>query len=131
MLASVPFGIDGRIAQAEVGGHVDDLDPLRKLGDLGMGGAVRQPAKDDIDIVPIDLVRGHELRQAEARQMRKHLCQRLPGVAFGDERRQGDVGMARGEPDQIGAGVAARAEHRGFDEFVVCHGDHSSSLPLS
>ena len=131
MLASVPLGIDGRIAQAKISRHVDDFDPLRKLGDLCMGGAVRQPAKDDIDIVPSDLVCGHELRQAEARQMRKHLCQRLPRVAFGDERRQGDVGVARGEPDEIGAGIAARAKYRGFDEFVFGHGGHNFSLPLS
>src|SRR6478735_9248887 len=52
--------------------------------------------------------------------MREDLRERLPGVAFRDQRGEGDVGVAGGEPDQIGAGVTAGAEHCGPD-LLGCH----------
>ena len=82
--------------------------------------AVRQPAKGDVDLAPINLIGGDESRQVEGGEMREDLRERLPGVAFGDQRGEGDVGVAGGEPDQIGAGVTAGAEHCGPD-LLGCH----------
>src|SRR6185437_63946 len=112
------------IAQAKIRRHVDDLQAVRKLGDLGMGGAVRQPAKDDVDIVPVHLVRGDELGQIEAGEMWENLSEALPGMSLGDYRCDLDPGMQRGEPDHIGAGVAGGAEHRGSD-WLCCSHDES------
>ena len=86
VLVGVPLGIEFRIAQAEIGRHVDDLDALRELGDLGVRRAVRQAAEDDVDLVPVDLVGGDERRRIEAGEMREDLRQGLPGMALGDQR---------------------------------------------
>ena len=86
MLAAVPFGVDGRIAQAKVRRHVDHLHPLGELGDLAMGCGMRQPAKRHVDLAPIHLVGGDERRQVEGRKMREDLRERLAGVALGDQR---------------------------------------------
>ena len=59
-----------------------------------MGGAVRQPAKGDIDFAPVDLVRGDERRQIEAGKMRKDLRQGLAGMALGDQRGDLDGGCS-------------------------------------
>ncbi len=93
------------------------------LRDLGMGGAVRQPAEDDIDRrsnPPRSAVTS--VGRSRLARCGKHLRERLPGMALGDQRRKRDVGMTRGEPDQIGAGIAGGAEHRGSDGFVS-HGE--------
>ena len=115
VLAAIPFGVDGRIAEPEVGRHVDDPDASRQLRNLGVGGGVRQAAKGDVDLIPIDLVGGDERRQAEACKMREHLGQPLAGMPLRDQGGDGNVGMARGQPDQVGAGIAAGAKHRGPD----------------
>ena len=62
---------------------------------------------------------GDERRQVEGRKMREDLRERLAGMALGDQRGEGDVGMAGGEPDQVGAGIAGGAEHRGPDFLVA------------
>ena len=81
---------------------------------------MRQPAKGDVDRAPIHLIGGDERRQVEGREMWEDLRKRLTGVTLGDQRGEGDVGMAGGEPDQIGAGVTRGAEHCGPD-FLGCH----------
>ena len=52
--------------------------------------------------------------------MRETCASGLPGVTFGDQRGKGDVGVAGGESDQIGAGITGGAEHRGPD-LLGCH----------
>ena len=54
--------------------------------------------------------------------MREDLCERLAGMAFGNQRGDGDVWVAGGEPDQIGAGITASAEHCGPDLGLCSHG---------
>ena len=68
-----------------------------------------------------DLIGGDKLRQIEARQMRENLRECLPRVSLGDQRGDVDVWMSRGEPDQIGAGIARSAEHSGPDERCLSH----------
>ena len=95
---------------------------LMRFGSLAisaMGGAVRQPAKGDVDLVPVDLVGGDELGQVEAGKMREDLGEALAGVTLGDQRGDLKRRMQRGEPDQVGAGIAARAEHGGSDWFLA------------
>jgi hypothetical protein len=52
--------------------------------------------------------------------MRKDLRKRLAGMTPGDQRYEDDVGVAGGEPDQIGAGVTRGTEHCGPD-LLGCH----------
>ena len=54
--------------------------------------------------------------------MREDLRERLAGMGIGDQRGDLDAGMAGGEPDQVGAGIAGGAEHRGPDLGLCSHG---------
>ena len=60
MFATIPFGIDGRVAQAKVRRHVDHLHPFGQLGDFAVRGRVRQAAKGDVDLAPSHLIGGDE-----------------------------------------------------------------------
>ena len=50
--------------------------------------------------------------------MREDLGEALAGMALGDQRGELDRRMARGKPDQVGAGITGRAEHGGSDWFL-------------
>ena len=54
---------------------------------------MRQPAKGDIDLAPIHLIRADQGGKIEARKMREDLRQRLAGMALGDQRGDGNVGV--------------------------------------
>ena len=62
-----------------------------QFADLAMGGAMRQPAKDDVDLAPVHLVRADQGRQIEARQMREDLREALTGMTLGDQRGELEV----------------------------------------
>ena len=87
-----------------------------------MRRAVREPAKDDVDRVPVGLLGAHKRRQSEAGKMREDLSEAHAGVALGDQRGDLNRGMQRREPDHVGAGVAGSAEHGGSDGFGLGHG---------
>ena len=57
--------------------------------------------------------------------MRKHIAQRLAGAAIGGYRGDLDMGMARGEPQGFGAGIAARSQNRdAYHLFITFRGRH-------
>ncbi len=122
MLVGVPIGIEFRIAQAKIGGHVDDLDALGELGDFGVRRAMGQAAEDDVDVVPIHLVGSDKFWRIEAGKMREHLREGLPGMALGDQPGELKRRMQRGKPDHICAGIAGGAEHGGSNSLGVGHG---------
>ena len=122
VLIAIPLGIGAGIAQAKIGRHVDDLDALRELADLAMRRAMRKPAKDDVDLLPVGFLGTHKRGQSQACEMREDLGEDLAGMPLGDQRGDPNCGMQRREPDHVGAGIAGGAEHGGSDGFGVGHG---------
>ena len=85
---------------------------------------MRQSAECDVDVIPIDLVGGDEVRQAKGAEMGEDFRERLAGMAFGDERGDLNMRVSGGEPNEIGAGIAGCAEHSGTYQFSG-HGRNS------
>ena len=114
VLVAVPGLVGLRVAEPEVGRHVDELD-LRVLGqhrrgDL-LGGAVRQAAEDGVDAAPVGILDRGEARQVDEAEMRKDLGHRLAGMGIGGERRDLHPRVEEREADEVGAGIAGCAEH--------------------
>ena len=111
---AVPLRISILVAQPEIGGHVEDLDPgvgFENRRDDLLRGAVRQPAEHRVEPAPVDLFPFDEFWQVEHEEMRKHIAHGLAGMGIGGER--GDLGirMPRQQAHRVGSGVAGRAEN--------------------
>lgn len=110
----VPLLVGAAIAQAEVGRHVDEahvrMGVEHRPGDI-LRGTVRQPAEDDIDLRPVGLVHGGQVRQAGETQVREHLGHGLAGVGVGGQRGDFHVRMGQRQTHDIRTGVAGSAEN--------------------
>ena len=105
MRVAVPFGIDRRIGEAEIGREIENAQMLRQAGDHLLRGAVRQAAEDEIDLAPIDFADLHELRQVADQQMRKHRADVFAGLTV--RRQRHDLGVR----DDAPACAAARRRY--------------------
>ena len=116
---AVPGGIGDRVAQPEVGRHVDDLNPVRQGRDDRLRRAMGQAAEHDVNVVPVDLADGDHGRQAEPAKVRKHALDRIAGMAFGGEHADIDTGVPQQQAEEFGARVPAGTQHR--DPFDIAH----------
>jgi hypothetical protein len=67
--------------------------------------------------------------------MGKHLPERLARMAFGNQRSDLDIGMPRGKPDHIAAGIARGAKNGRSDDLfrhgLHCHTPSYRRKPVS
>ena len=89
MLMPVPFGVFRHVAQPEIGGNVDDPDPLRHLQHDLLRLRVRHPTECDVHIVPVHLVNRGERGKVQMGEMAKDLAHLHPGLPV--RRHGGDV----------------------------------------
>ncbi len=136
MLVSVPFGIDGRVIQPEIGGKIDDPDPVVLRQDLFhdvLRGAVRQAAEHHIGGAcrPVDLLVADQFRQIKADQMRKDFRDLLAGMPVGGHEADLDIRMADEQSHQVAARVAACPQNACLDHLRHCSCPDLSLRPCS
>ena len=84
---AVPVLVDRRVAQAEVGGEIDDLQVARQPGDHLLGGGVRQGAEGEVDRRRSRRRRWwSSVGRSRWRRCGKTSPMRLPGLAVGGQR---------------------------------------------
>ena len=109
MFVPVPCLVGLGAGEAEVGRHVDELD-LRVVGedrlrDL-LGRPMRQPAEQSVDVAPIGILDGRQIRKIGETEMREDFGHRLAGVTVRRQNRDLHDRVAKAEADKVGAGVA-------------------------
>ena len=113
--------IHRRIPQAEVGREVDDAQMPGQACHHLLGEAVGQAAEHRLHGLEVHLLQPHQRRQGEAGQVREHLAERAPGMAFGRQCHDLDEAVAGQQPHQFRAGIAARPED-GDADAITGHG---------
>ncbi len=108
--AAVDPLVDGGVLQSKVGREVDDLEIAGQGCDHLLGRRVGQAAEDGIDLVEGHVVDLDERRQAAAGEMGEDLAHVLAGHPVGREVADLEFGMAEGQAQRLGAGVAARPQ---------------------
>jgi len=120
MRMAVPGRVGLDIGEPEIGRQVDYLQMAGQRRHHFLGGAVRQAAKHRVEAGPVEVVDARQFRQVEAAQMRKHGRDVFAGAPVGGQGDDLKTGVARGQADGLGPGVAAGSQNR--DPWLGAHG---------
>lgn len=112
---AVPFLVQRRVCQPEIGRQVDDLDVGRQGGQGGLRGGVGQAAKGGVDGRPVhvgDLGQGGGGRAGRqgAGQVGEDVAKRLARVGLAGQGGDGQARVVGHQAHGLGAGVAGRAQ---------------------
>ena len=77
MSVAIPLRIGVWIAKTKIGAEVDNFQVLGQITNDFLTRFMRQCTEAQINLVKIDLIKAHELRQIQMAQMWKHLSQTL------------------------------------------------------
>ncbi len=122
MRSTVKLLVDRGIVEPEVGAEVDHPETLVEKGDgIIRGGTVGQGQKGDGGSagghrLHVRLDEG-QVRAGEAGEAGKDLLDPLPGIGPGSDRGETGGGVGEQEPDQLHAGISARAENGDLGGF--------------
>ena len=111
MRPPVPFRVDFRVRETEVGREVHYLEMARQGGNDLLRGAVGQAAEDRVEGVPGGVLDLDEVGEAGAAQMGKDRAHALTRAPLGGEQADREAVVARQQAQQLAAGITARTEH--------------------
>jgi len=109
----IPGLVDRRIAQAVIGGQIDDpLAGGQQIGNDGHGRLMRQRRKNEVGLTD-DEIRIHRIEaQRDAfQQGGKHLGDGGPGMLAGGDAGDLDPGMIEQQTNQFDAGITAGSDN--------------------